>query len=274
VCLSICLGTALLAQNIENATLTSTDASQGVGAAVAFIARSGPSWVAWTVPIEGDSICCWNRRGASNDCCGRCTLDGGEGMSINRHEDKAGEPHATGEMLLMLRVSEGRVRRVRYFSTTCPVDGQGNSVHLLTNVSPESSIEYLRTEISTADDDGNVIAAISLHRNPKAIPLLIDLARHDPAHDVRRNAIFWLGQKAGVKAASELRRAVDEDPDDDVRQHAVFAISQLPAERAVPMLIELVKTHKSRDVRKRAMFWLAQSEDPRALQLIEEILVR
>jgi len=272
--LLVCLlaAVSVSAQNIENATVTTTDASRGVGATIASLSRSGSAWFGWKVPIKGETICCWNGDAGRPGCCGRCSLDGGDGLSINRDSGDPGDPHGTGEMLLLVRIHEGHVNRVRYFGGGCAVDGQGNAIHILSNVTPENSIEYLRSQLANADHEGNLVAAISLHTSPKVVPLLIDLARHDPDHGIRRNAIFWLGQKAGVKAAGELRRAVDEDPDDDVRKHAVFAISQLPRERAVPILMELVKTHKSREVRKRAMFWLAQTEDPRALQLIEEIL--
>ena len=63
------------------------------------------------------------------------------------------------------------------------------------------------------------------------IDTLIDLARNDSASNVRGQALFWLGQKAGARAVRTLGRAVDGDPDHDVRIKAVFAISQLPKDR-------------------------------------------
>lgn len=262
---------ATLFPNIENANVKSIDASHGVGAAIASIGSASPTWIAWTVPIRGRSICCWQgNRG--NGCCGRCTLDGGNGYSIGDADD--GGPTTTNEMLLVVRVEKGKVQNVRFFNASCPIDGQGKTVHRLTNVTPEQSIDYLLSQIRTADREGQLLAALSLHEHPRVVPALIDLARHDPATEVRRHALFWLGQKAGAKAIGELRHAIDEDPNDDVKQHAVFAISQLPRERSVPLLIDLAKTHKSRKVRERAMFWLAQTDDPRALDLIEDILTK
>jgi HEAT repeats len=271
---------ALFAQNIENASVQRTDATRGVGAAIASVesatrGSTTPTWFAWTAPIRGHSICC-NGNGNSNGCCGRCKLDGGNGFSINDEGDDDG-PRALGdksEMLLVARVERGKVRNIRLFSASCGLDGQGKTIQLLTNVSPESSIDYLLAQIRNADREGQLLAALSLHDHPRVVPALIDLARHDPDKEVRRHAIFWLGQKAGTKVAGELRRAIDEDPDEDVKQHAVFAISQLPRERSVPLLIDLIKTHKNRAVRERAMFWLAQTDDPRALDLIEGILLK
>ena len=275
--LTLLFTAALFAQNIENATVQRTDATRGVGAAIAAVGTATPTWFAWTAPIRGHSICCWESGGGKGKgCCGRCKLDGGNGFSINDEGEDDG-PVALGaksEMLLVARVERGKVRNVRLFSASCGLDGQGKTIHLLTNVSPESSIDYLLAQIRNADREGQLLAALSLHDHPRVAPALIDLARHDPDKEVRRHAIFWLGQKAGAKVAGELRRAIDEDPDEDVKQHAVFAISQLPRDRSVPLLIDLIKTHKNRAVRERAMFWLAQTDDPRALDLIEGILMK
>lgn len=260
--LALLLAAAVFAQNFEHASIQPTDASRGVGAAIASIGSSTPTWFAWKQPIKGRSI-----------TCNRCSLEGDRGFSINS-DDAEDDLHTTGEMLLAVRVEQGRVRRVRMFNTSCPIDANGKTVQWLTNVSTESSIDFFLAQIRNADREGELLAALAMHDHPRVTTELIALARNDPDKEIRRHALFWLGQRAGEKAAGELRYAVDHDPDDDVKQHAVFAISQLPRDRAVPLLIELVKTHKSRAVRERAMFWLAQTEDPRALDLIESILMK
>jgi len=273
--LLVCLfALSLSAQQIDNATVNRTDASRGVGATIAAIGSTNPTWFAWTVPIKGASICCWNggNGGGRNGCCGRCKLDGNRGFSINNDDDDIGVSQMS-EMLVVARLEQGRVRRVRLFNTECGLDGQGKTVQLLMNVSPESSVDFFLSQMRNADREGEMMAALSMHEHPRVTPALIQLARNDPESETRRHALFWLGQKAGAKVAGELRRAVDEDPDEDVKEHAVFAISQLPRERSVPLLIELVKTHKSRKVRERALFWLTQTGDQRAIDLIESILV-
>ena len=178
---------------------------------------------------------------------------------------------STGQLVMALRMDKTTIEDVRFFDPVCEPDFDGLQLEMR-EMTPEASIDFLASHLRAANDPDEVVTAIALHEHEKVVPLLIPLARTDPSTEVRRQALFWLGQKAGAKAAGELRRAVDEDPEDTVKEHAVFAISQLPNDRAVPMLIELVKTHKSRRVRERAMFWLAQTEDPRALDLIESIL--
>jgi hypothetical protein len=198
-----------------------------------------PRWIGWTVPTHGDHTVVT------------------DGVVCTSHE-----------FLLALRMENDRIERVRLLNPKCHPGLDGLDVEIR-QMTPEASLEFLSAHLAGADDVNQLITAIALHDHPNVVPKLIALARNDPRREVRRQSLFWLGQRAGEKAAGELRRAVDDDPDEEVREHAVFAISQLPRDKAVPMLIELVKTHKSRRVRERAMFWLAQTDDPRALELIE-----
>jgi hypothetical protein len=208
-------------------------------------AAQGAASIAWKIATDDVYVCCCN-----------------DGNNIINH----GDPRAgRDEILLVARMENGRIDKLRMRDTTCPL----TNTRLVENVTPDASLDFLLAHLG--DDDG-IVAGIGMHDHPRAITELSRLAHKHPRTQVRRDAIFWLGQRAGEKAAGELRQAVDEDPEDEVREHAVFAISQLPTERAVPMLIDLVKNHKRAAVRKRAMFWLTQSGDPRALALIEEIL--
>ena len=208
----------------------------------------GVKSMAWKIKTEGISLCCcddsqsWTSRGDSN-----------------RVE------YTT--VIVVAKMSGGRVTDLKMKEPTCPV-----KVDRLVTATNDESLDFLLDQMKTSERE--VLSVIALHDSPRVVPELIRLARNDRSDEVRKHALFWLGQKAGEKAIGELQRAVDEDPDDDVKQHAVFAISQLPRERAVPILINLVKTHKNPNVRKRAIFWLTQTGDPRALDLIEEILMR
>jgi hypothetical protein len=205
----------------------------------------GATSIAWTIHTEGVYICCCNDRN----------------ITIN-HGDSRVEYE---EIILIARIADRKIDHLRMVEPSCPL----TNTRFIENVPAEASLDFL---LANVDDDDQVVAGIAMHDHPRVVPELIALARNHARTNVRRNAIFWLGQRAGEKAAGELRRAIDEDPEDEVREHAVFAVSQLPRERAVPILIDLVKNHKRPAVRQRAMFWLAQTGDPRALQLIEEIL--
>jgi hypothetical protein len=131
--------------------------------------------------------------------------------------------------------------------------------------------------LSRSDDDEDFrehLTFVLTLTDDSGMDRLIDLARHDASSRVRGQALFWVAQKAGERAAGTLVDAVDGDPDVEVRKRAVFAISQLPKDEGVPRLIALAGTHRDREVRKQAMFWLGQTGDPRALTFFEQVLGR
>jgi HEAT repeat protein len=101
---------------------------------------------------------------------------------------------------------------------------------------------------------------------------MIRMAHEDTSTHVRGQALFWLAQKAGKKAASTITGAIDSDPDTEVKKKAVFALSQMPKDEGVPKLIEVAQNNRNAEVRKQAMFWLGQSNDPRALDFFERVL--
>ncbi|MEM7415808.1 MAG: HEAT repeat domain-containing protein [Gemmatimonadota bacterium] len=93
--------------------------------------------------------------------------------------------------------------------------------------------------------------------------------------DLRKDALFWLGQAATDAALDGLTDvAMDDDEDQEIRNAAVFALSQRPDDEAVPILMELAETADEAETRRMAMFWLAQSDDPRVVVFFEEILLR
>src|ERR1700754_311031 len=105
----------------------------------------------------------------------------------------------------------------------------------------------------------------------EGINFLIRIAESDSDNELKKQALFWIGQKAGQRSLEVLGKTVDsDDADTDVQKQAVFAISQRSKDEAVPLLIKIAKTHAKPEVRKQAMFWLGQTGDPRALDFFKE----
>ena len=107
-------------------------------------------------------------------------------------------------------------------------------------------------------------------------PDLIKLAKSQNVDtDVRRSAVFWVGQAAAAAATAGLVEVVgDAAVNRDVREAAVFALSQRPNAEGVPALLATARTDKDGKIRRSAIFWLGQSEDPRALAYFEEVLAK
>ena len=90
--------------------------------------------------------------------------------------------------------------------------------------------------------------------------------------EVRRGALFWVGQQAAEAVTEGLEEIARDDPQADIRGSAVFSLSQRSGAESVPILMDLAKTSKFPDVRRSALFWLAQSGDERVPGFFAEIL--
>jgi hypothetical protein len=265
-----------------------------------FKAQNQPAWFGYSVPVvagEHNSCCHHSINGVSSS---GCALEPG----TQRNAAAAGpvrlEPST--ELIVLFRVENGRVGKIRSFSGHCDLDAGGLPVIWLTGVTPAQSIALLD---SFSPAHKAVVAAISLHadaaadaylekytapdqpeslrrdvtfglsnRGPRGVDLLLKLAKSDTSGIVRAQALFWLAQKAGKEVAPVIRSAVENDPEFRVKERAVFALSQLPKDDGVPLLIDVAKHNRMPELRKKAMFWLGQSKDPRAIKFFEELLAR
>lgn len=249
-------------------------------------AEAGPLWIGYAVPAadKGWNACCHDGS-AVDGCCGGCRLEPAgsrDSLYVGSRSDQPIPLERDPAVVVMLRVLDGRVERIRAFSESCALDAGGRRVYWLTGAAPAQSVALLAgfAERSTEEPSGDrrladsALMALSVHREPSAAVALIRFARQHPAPQLRGKALFWLAQVASRKTAGAIAEAIEDDPDTDVKTRAVFALSQLPGDEGVPRLIEVARTNRNTKVRRQAMFWLGQSKDPRALKFFEEVLSR
>jgi HEAT repeat protein len=149
-----------------------------------------------------------------------------------------------------------------------------------------SSLEGLYASANNREVKKQIIFAASLNKNEdngtarsrtndEGVNFMIKVAESDPDRELRKQALFWLGQTAGNRSLEVLGNVVEKSDDDtEVQKQAVFAISQRSKDEAVPLLIKIAKTHPKAAVRKQAIFWLGQTGDERALEFFKEILAK
>lgn len=137
-------------------------------------------------------------------------------------------------------------------------------------------LQELHRNVADRSVREHILVAVFSHKDESnAVEFLIKLASDRADTETRKQALFWLGQKAGERSMGVVRGAIDDSGEDtEVQTHAVFALSQRPQDEAVPLLINIAKTHKKAEVRKQAMFWLGQTEDERALDFFKEVLAK
>jgi HEAT repeat protein len=251
-------------------------------------AQTEPAWIGYSVPTARDGnrrLCCngdtWVSDGVviTNGRIATCGLEPGDrSMRTAQGQPLANQGPIRLEgpdtMVVLYRVEDKAVRRIRIFSPDCELDAGGRTIHWFDAVSGADSIALLSTFVTAGIDQlrGGALAAVAMHTDDRSVPALLKFAKQDANAKVRGDALFWVAQKAGERAAGEITSAIENDPDTDVKRRAVFALSQLPRDEGVPLLIKVARTNQNPAVRKQAMFWLGQSKDPRALAFFAEVL--
>jgi hypothetical protein len=300
--LTICtlLGVTLAAQQprILNGRIATQPAGTGLQATIRTLvsSQSEPAWIGYSVPVADRNRvqCCWTGSNGTTymsgsmqwsdaPCCGSCRIEPADGTPASRPAAASavqqGPVKLEGpeRMVVMLRIVDRQIERVRTFSEDCELDAGGRQVHWIADVRPADSIAFLESLVGTdGERKGRIsnaaLGAVSMHGDPAAQASIERFARSHAIPAVRGEAIFWLAQMAGLKVASAITSAIDNDPDTEVKKRAVFALSQLPKDQGVPLLIDVARKNPNPAVKKQAIFWLGQSKDPRAVDFFADIL--
>lgn len=139
-----------------------------------------------------------------------------------------------------------------------------------------ATLKNLYTSLTDHRVREHVFVAVIAHdeegRSAESDEFLIDAARNERDREMRKQAIFWLSQRAGKRTMGAIEESV-ESPDDEIQKQAVFAISQRPKEEALPILMRLAREHRSPTVRKQAVFWLGQYDDDRVVEFLRDLIL-
>ncbi len=181
-----------------------------------------------------------------------------------------------GPAYVQLRVRDGRVVDV-----DVTVGGRAPRVRdgeldlgLVDPIAAATVLLDVATNATTDDVEDAVLGAVIAEGFDQHDRLFAIARDGDRPHDLRRGAVFWLGQAAGARATGHLTAIVDDDDTElSVREHAIFALGQRPIDECLEPLRRVATTSRHPQLRERAFFWLAQHDDPRVLDLFEDVLL-
>jgi hypothetical protein len=248
---------------ISNANLQTASAAGGLEQAVrtAMGKQSGPAWIGYIVPkIPGtNQSCCWNDDGRG------CGLEGNRVVSVAAPRGPV-QLEGPTHVAILLRAEDGKIGKIRTFTVDCPLDAGGLAMHWLNAVKPGESVAMLlryATEESAAGERkksaaDSAVHAIAIHAGPEAAAALDNLAGKSPSEQVRKSALFWLGNSRGRQGYLTVARVSREDTSDKVREHCAFVLTQSSDPDAIQAVIRMAKEDKVPHVRGQALFWLAQ----------------
>jgi hypothetical protein len=277
---------------IENGTVTAQPAGSPFAQSFRSLVSSQPdvAWIGYSVPAsEGDRVMCCFDSGTtfvngmvSNaaGCCGACRLEPSNGTSTSRRTESAAPAgvvklEGADRMVVLYRIADRKIDRVRVFSEDCRLDAGGRPVQWLENVRPADSIALLESLTNVEGDlkgkvaDG-AITAIALHGDPAADASLERLVAPGQPEAVRKKVTFWLGNSRGRRGFDTLRRVMRDDPSVEVRKAAIFGLSQSRVPETFDTLINIARSDNEPRLRSEALFWLAQKAGQKVSATIAE----
>jgi HEAT repeat protein len=215
---------------------------------------------------------------------GMCRLESGSGVTMTTGRGDqiqsggrviALEP-AT-EFLILARLENGTVSRVRTFTPDCDIDAGGMPITWFTDVKPDDSVAWLSSLVTSAaaasgDTKDRVVktavSAIALHNVPSADRALESFVAPSRPDWLRGDTAFWLGSARGDAGARLLQKMIAEDPSESVRDKVTFGLSVSSTPSALTTLINTARNDQSRKVRGQALFWLAHKAGDQAVAAI------
>jgi HEAT repeat protein len=247
-------------------------------------AQAEPAWIGYSVPAVGNGerrLCCSGDTHISdgivitNGRLATCGLEPGD-RTVRTAQ---GQPLANqgpirlegpDTMVVLYRVEEKAVQRIRIFSPDCELDAGGRTIQWLDPVNAAESVRLLGTFISKAEVKSDrltdaAISAIAMHKDEAADAALERLAAaNDNPEFVRKKVTFWMGNARGRRGFEAVKKIARDDPSEEVRKSAMFGLSQSADEQSIPELVRFARQDASPKVRGEAIFWLAQKAGQRA----------
>src|SRR5580700_8963270 len=225
---------------LVNANLDTHSASAGLEAAYKplLTAQPQPAWIAWAVPAVR----------SYNMGCEYVFRDGqpvsGQGVVHLEPPDHA---------IVMIRVDQGAVSRVRYVSPDCEIDAGGVPMHWLTDVQPAQSVALLATLVSEREPGAsNAMSAIAAHADASADQALDRFADAQHPLSIRQRAVSLLATERGHHGFEMVKGLIANDADERIKERAVQALGNSKDPAALDLLLETARRNSNPKLRSQA----------------------
>lgn len=179
-------------------------------------------------------------------------------------------------LLLFHRISKGKseIQDARMIDLDQTFEFEEHPVYWLGEAGNEESFRFLESEFEAGDLSlqKTLLSVICSHDDPKAHDLLHRIVFGSYAREVRKNAIFWLGNIKDAKSLGYLKKIIKKENDTELRKQTVFAIQLSNEKEAMTELIEIAKTDTNQKIRKNAIFWLGQKASKECVKALEDVV--
>jgi HEAT repeat protein len=142
---------------------------------------------------------------------------------------------------------------------------------------PERALDLAAERLKTDAGDAVVLGNLSMiagSTSPKALPLLLSIAKSSTNAGARRDAALSIARSRGDKDALPLLEDLYNSSSDNVelRRSIVGSIGRLPDPRSIPLLVRIVRNDNDEAIRRNAVQSLGNRKEPEALKALEDLL--
>ena len=156
-------------------------------------------------------------------------------------------------------------------------DTREQAIFLLGREGSSADLSFLMDQyrrLDSRDLKEQVLFAVSQNSDEDGDEWLLGLARDDrEPMELRKNALFWVGQEGDIDAA-DLKQIYDDTAEPELKEHVIFVLSQLDDRDAVEEMIEIARNETNKELRDKAIFWLGQSDNSRAAEFLRDLINR
>ena len=229
-----------------------------------------PVWIAWRAPMtNGDrDMCSWY---SDRLATVRGYIIDDAGIVADSARPQITAPtgpiplEAGTQVVILARVIDRKVERIRTVGDDCPMDAGGRTVYWLDSITPAESLRFLgslvtgpSTDRSLMDADRSIaqaaVRAIGYHRDAAADAALDQIATSHRDASVRRQAASSMGSQRGAAGVAALSRLIAAEKDTDVRRQLVTSLGGSRDAAAVTALRALMKDPEAK-VRSEAVYY-------------------
>ncbi len=151
---------------------------------------------------------------------------------------------------------------------------RGEAVFWLSQIDSPETVVLLDSILRHSEDPemrDKALFALSQQQEAVAAPRLRDLAQDQTVPvEVRRNAVFWLGQQNTRENVEFLRGLFRSTTDSEMREQVLFAVAQTKDPANGSWLVGIATDRSlSMEIRKNALFWAGQSGAVTGDELVE-----
>ena len=160
-------------------------------------------------------------------------------------------------------------------------DERAEALNALMQMSAENAMPILKTVLAKRDACSaglreKAVFLVSQKRTSETEDILLGVVRDDPNQEVRKKAVFWLGQVNTDRAAQALVQMLESSTtSSELREQAIFALMQQRSERGQAAVRRIAEDNAApSDLREKAVFWLGQQRSPANAQYLRGLFDR